>query len=470
MRGTLARWLDFLADFRHHNIVYQPGATNVVTDALSRCSVYEQNPQRASSKVLSLSSLPPTAPQQSCIPASNPPEPAVRASPFLVRAKVGRRHRLQIESTPNSGPSHESPSPLLHDNVLASPQSSLSDPEMQVVGDQAWEAAIQRCSKFSAAYKRAKERQPEPVLIPDLGRFKLVDRLLCTQLQGLWRICVPRFPQFPWSSISFDFIGGLPLSGDGCDSTLTVVDSLNKMAHIIPTKPSLCTSDFVRFFANRVVRYHGLPTTTVSDQDQRFVSEFWRLFCRHFGIKRALSSAWHPQTDGQTEPANRTIEQMLPTYIQSREEWPDLLLALELAYNCTSHSASGISPFEVMLGEDPLRPQDLDLRPRPPDMATPPECEPIAKVSDGLPIYEVGSILDQQGDGDAARYLVKWKGFPDSDATLEPLSNLDNCAALLRSFRASRKARPSSSGASCAPPAECDCFIADSLTRLAHER
>ncbi|KAL8275150.1 hypothetical protein Esti_000900 [Eimeria stiedai] len=138
--------------------------------------------------------LPPTAPRQACISASNPPEPAVRASLLLVRAKVGRRPRLQIESNTDSGPSHESPSPLLHDNVQALPQSSLSDPEMQGVGDEAWEAALQRCSEFGAGYKRAKETQPEPLLIPDLGRFKLFDRVLCIQLQGLWRICVPHFP------------------------------------------------------------------------------------------------------------------------------------------------------------------------------------------------------------------------------------------------------------------------------------
>ncbi|KAL8275401.1 hypothetical protein Esti_000613 [Eimeria stiedai] len=117
--------------------------------------VYEQDPQRASSKVLSVSSLPPTAPQQSCISASNPPEPVVRASLLFVRAKVGRRPGLQIESNTNSGPSYESPSPLLHDNVQKSPQSSLSDPEMQGVADEAWKAALQRCSEFSAACKRA---------------------------------------------------------------------------------------------------------------------------------------------------------------------------------------------------------------------------------------------------------------------------------------------------------------------------
>ncbi|KAL8276028.1 hypothetical protein Esti_000144 [Eimeria stiedai] len=146
--------------------------------------------------------------------------------------------------------------------------------------------------------------------------------------------------------------------------------------------------------------------------------------------KRALSSAWHPRTDGQMERTNRTVGQMLRTYIQSREEeWPDLLPALELACNCTRHSATGLSPFEVMLGENPLRPQDLHLvdvfpptptppmtrafrllldrasahleqakllptHPTdhlhfpPPDVASTPEWGPTDEASDGLPIYE----------------------------------------------------------------------------------
>ncbi|KAL8271279.1 hypothetical protein Esti_004794 [Eimeria stiedai] len=317
----------------HLNIVCQPGAANVVADALSRCPLYEQDTQHALSKVLSVPFLPPAAPQQSCLSASNPPEPAVRASLLL----VGRRPRLQIESNINSGPSHKSPSLLFHDNVQASPQPSLSDPAMQGVGDDAWERILyQHHDLFTAGH---------------LGISKTYNQIAMFYWKGIRE----------WSSISLDFIGGLPLSSDGYGTILTAMDNLSKMAHFIPTKTSLSAADFVRLFADRVVRYHGLPTTIVSDRDPRFVSGIWLLFCLHIGIKRALSRAWHPQTNCQTGRANRTIEQMLRSYIQNRaEEWADLLPTLELAYDCTSHSATGLSPFEVM-GENSLRPQDLDL-------------------------------------------------------------------------------------------------------------
>ena len=370
-------------------------------------------------------------------------------------------------------------------------------------------------------------------------------------------------PSRRWSTISMDFVVGLPVTKEGFDSILSVIDSLSKMAHFIPTTSSLTAADLVLLFADRVVRYHGLPSTIVSDRDPKFVSEFWHQFCRRFAIRRALSTAWHPQTDGQTERLNRTIEQMLRTYIQSREEeWPHLLPALELAYNCTPHSATGLSPFEVMIGENPVRGQDLDVietfpptatppmtkafrllvdraavhlehaknlqkayadgsrrpleftigdmvwvstrhmvlsgnrkfqqryvgpyrilerigkvaykldlppsmnihpvfhvslltphKPRPSDMAAPQDWDPDDEAEDGSPVYEVENILDQQGEGPSARYLVKWKGFSDADATWEPLSHLTNCARILRAFRRARKRAQSAPSPRQAPAA-----------------
>ncbi|KAL8269252.1 hypothetical protein Esti_006821 [Eimeria stiedai] len=322
------RWRHFLIATEHLNIAYQPGATNVVADALSRCPVYEQDAQHASFKVLSVSSLPPTTSQQSCIPASNAPEPAVRASLFILRAQVGRLPRLQPEFNTNSGPPHKSSCSLTtrtHHRSLPS--------------------VTLRCKALATR----RGRRHYNVAANSHHDLPTVDHL------GIAKTYNPIAMKLHWKGIR---------DGDGCDTILTAVDSLSKMAHFSPTKSSLCTADFVRLFADHVVRYHGLPTTIVSDRDPRFVSEFWRLFCRHFGIKRALPSAWHPQTDGQTERANRTIEQMLRTYTENREEeWPDLRPALELGYSCNCHSATGLSPFEVMLGENPLRrlPQDIDL-------------------------------------------------------------------------------------------------------------
>ncbi|CDJ62307.1 hypothetical protein ENH_00012570 [Eimeria necatrix] len=154
----------------------------------------------------------------------------------------------------------------------------------------------------------------------------------------------------------------LPLTTTGHDSILVMVDSLSKMAHFVPAKKSFTAADTVELLADRLIRYHGFPEVLISDRDPRFQSGLWNQLCRHFNIKRCMSSPYHPQSDGQTERVIRTLEQMLRAYIKSDErEWERLLPALELAYNTTSHSSTELSPFEVMIGENPLTAADLDI-------------------------------------------------------------------------------------------------------------
>ena len=121
------------------------------------------------------------------------------------------------------------------------------------------------------------------------------------------------------SHVSLDFITDLPRTLSGHDCILVLVDSLSKMAHFIPTRKSITALDTVELLADRLIRYHGFPDVLISDRDPRFQSEVWQQLCQRFNIKRALSSAYHPQSDGQAERTNRTLEQMLRTYIQSDE-------------------------------------------------------------------------------------------------------------------------------------------------------
>ncbi|CDI78777.1 hypothetical protein EPH_0048820 [Eimeria praecox] len=125
---------------------------------------------------------------------------------------------------------------------------------------------------------------------------------------------------------------------------------------------TVSAAETVELLADRLIRYHGFPDVLISDRDPRFQSLVWEQLCHRFRIKRAMSSAYHPQSHGQTERVNRTLEQMLRTYIRSDErEWERLLPALELAYNTTSHSSTELSPFEVMIGQNPITAADLDV-------------------------------------------------------------------------------------------------------------
>lgn len=108
------------------------------------------------------------------------------------------------------------------------------------------------------------------------------------------------------------------------------------------------------------MRYGDLPSVLVSDRDPRFASKWWELFCKRFKIRRALSSVWHAHTYGQTQKLHRTLEQVHRTYVESDESaWETFLPAAELAYNCAVDKSTGRTPFEGMIGENPMCAGDL---------------------------------------------------------------------------------------------------------------
>jgi len=112
-------------------------------------------------------------------------------------------------------------------------------------------------------------------------------------------------PYAPWTSIAMDFITELPISED-CDQLWVIVDRFTKIAHFVPLREKTA-ADLARIFAREVWKYHGLPTDIVSDWDSRFTSEVWKEFLRLADIRPRMSTAFHPQTDGQTERLNQTI-------------------------------------------------------------------------------------------------------------------------------------------------------------------
>jgi len=110
-----------------------------------------------------------------------------------------------------------------------------------------------------------------------------------------------------------DFITDLPVSEE-CDQLWVIVDQFTKMAHFLPLKEKTA-SDLARIFAKEVWKFHGLPTDIVSDRDSRFTSETWQEFLKSLGIRPRMSTAFHPQTDGQTERLNQTIKAYLRAFL-----------------------------------------------------------------------------------------------------------------------------------------------------------
>jgi chemotaxis protein CheY-P-specific phosphatase CheC len=160
-------------------------------------------------------------------------------------------------------------------------------------------------------------------------------------------------PTGPWKSVSCDFIVDLPLS-NGFDSILVFVDRLTKMSHLVPCLKSTDAPGFARMYLDHVIRLHGISQSLVSDRGSIFTSHFWTSLSTMMGLKQRISTAFHPQTDGQTERMNQTIEQYLRIYCNYQQDnWSNLLSLAEFSYNNAYQATIKCSPFYANYGYNP---------------------------------------------------------------------------------------------------------------------
>lgn len=161
-------------------------------------------------------------------------------------------------------------------------------------------------------------------------------------------------PDRRWQQVTMDLITALPKTKAGYDAIIVFVDKLSKMVHYAPTYTECTAPDVAKIFFNEVVRYHGIPDSIISDRDPRFTSKFWQSLWKHLGTKLIMSSAYHPQTDGQTERANRTLEDMLRAYVDvNQDDWDEYLVAAEIAYNNSIQASTKFTPFFLNYGQHP---------------------------------------------------------------------------------------------------------------------
>ncbi|XP_042010529.1 uncharacterized protein LOC121759095 [Salvia splendens] len=156
-----------------------------------------------------------------------------------------------------------------------------------------------------------------------------------------------------WEDVSMDFITGLPLSR-GYTTIMVVVDRLSKYAHFAPLPNRFDALKVAHLFINKVVRHHGFPKTLVSDRDSVFLNKVWEELMRLSGTKLNFSTAYHPQSDGQTKVRNRGLEQYLRAFTADRpSKWANFLPWAELALNCFNHAGLGMSPFKALYRREP---------------------------------------------------------------------------------------------------------------------
>ncbi|GJR89998.1 putative reverse transcriptase domain-containing protein [Tanacetum coccineum] len=161
----------------------------------------------------------------------------------------------------------------------------------------------------------------------------------------------PEIPEWKWDKITMDFITKLPRSKSGNDTIWVIVDRLTKSAHFLAIREDYSTERLAKIYVDEIVARHGVPVSIISDRDGRFTSRCWQTVQKALGTRLDMSTAYHPQTDGQSERTIQTLEDMLRAcVIDFGGSWDVHLPLAEFSYNNSYHSSIKCAPFEALYG------------------------------------------------------------------------------------------------------------------------
>ncbi|GJW64056.1 putative reverse transcriptase domain-containing protein [Tanacetum coccineum] len=159
----------------------------------------------------------------------------------------------------------------------------------------------------------------------------------------------PKILEWKWEGIAMDFMTKLPRTSSGHDTIWVIVDRLTKSAHFLPMREDYKMDRLARLYLNEIVARHGVPISIISDHDSRFTSRFWQSMPEALGTRLDMSTAYHPQTDGQSERTIQTLEDMLRACVLDfGGSWDVYLPLVEFSYNNSYHSSVRCAPFMAL--------------------------------------------------------------------------------------------------------------------------
>lgn len=303
------RWAEFMTEF-NFEIIYRPGSENGRADALSRRSDLESNETVADHALLRIN-------------ANGNLVPNIRTIANINRMQDDREKKiLDLHSAPAHG----------HQGVWKT-FKRLQQHHDGKFTRQEIQAALAKCDlcKKSKASRHKPYGELQPLTVPNA----------------------------PWESVSMDFITDLPpskepMTGKAHDAILVIVDRFTKYAYFLPYLKTGTAEDAAYVFLRHVTAQHGMPDELVTDRDKLFTSNFWKSLMAQLGPKLRLSTAYHPQSDGQTERTNQTLEQYLRCYVNHpQNDWVKLLPLAQFAYNSAPSESTRTSPFYANYGYQP---------------------------------------------------------------------------------------------------------------------
>ena len=343
------RWSEFLQQF-DYEIEYKPGKLNVAADALSRREDFQ--PIDSKQSLNSLTEMVVTASDDLIrqVKAAYPLDPS--CSDLLSNPRQHLPHYHIRDGLIFCGSQLYIPSSdEIKSQLMSEAHDSAVGGHLGVVKTM---DALSRSFYWPKMVKDVKEYINScPTCLGNKARNHIPAGLLQP---------IPHPPR-RWQQVSMDLITQLPPTRSGYDAIFVVVDKSSKMIHCIPTTTTCTAPDLAHLFFREIVRHHGIPTSIISDRDPRFTSSFWSELWKQLGTKLAMSTAYHPQTDGQTERANRTIEDILRAYVNTQQnDWDQHLTAVEIAYNNSKQISTGFSPYYLNYGQHPSFPITLVTR------------------------------------------------------------------------------------------------------------
>ena len=354
------RWMELLKDY-DCTILYHPGKANVVADALSRKSMGSlahiaeirrpivkefQNLVARGVKIETTNKMSLLANVQACsslvdnIKATQDKDPHLKK--LIEDIKRGKVFEFKIDSE----------GILRLDTRLCVP--NIDDLRKRIL-EEAHSSSYTVHPGSTKMYKDLKDVYWWEGMKRDVAEF-VSKCLICQQVKaehqkpaGLFQRI--EIPEWKWERITMDFVTGLPRTLRGFDSTWVIVDRLTKSSHFLPVKTTYSIAQYARLYVERIMSLHGVPLSIISDRGPQFTAHFWRSFQESLGTRLDLSTAFHPQTDGQSERTIQILEDMLRACVLDLGgSWDQYLPLMEFSYNNSYQSSIQMAPFEALYG------------------------------------------------------------------------------------------------------------------------
>ncbi|GJS81037.1 putative reverse transcriptase domain-containing protein [Tanacetum coccineum] len=333
------RWLELLSDY-DCDIRYHPGKANVVADALSRKERIE--PLRVRALVMTIGLDLPKRILEAQIEAQKPEN--------LVNEDVGGMIRKDIPKERLEP--HADGTLCLHGRSWLPCYGDLRS----VIMHESHKSKYSIHPGSEKMYQDVKKLYWWPNMKADIATY-VSKCLTCARVKAEHQrpsglLVQPAIPEWKWDNITMDFITKLPKSSQGFDTIWVIVDRLTKSAHFLPIRENDPLDKLARLYLNRIVARHGIPASIIYDRDGRFTSNFWKSFQKALGTDISMSTAYHPETDGQSERTIQTLEDMLRAcVIDFGKGWVKHLPLAEFSYNNSYHASIKAAPYEALYGQ-----------------------------------------------------------------------------------------------------------------------